>query len=112
MTTWATASQGRGAPGSHTPSAFEARLNGFEMQLKQVEKQLTRAEYLERTRERIHEIVKEALAPPMLRIEAELRQLSEKLEACSTTSLPKEVRKLKKNFFGLRKAAKVEFDVL
>ena len=111
MTTRATASQGRGAPGI-SPSALEARMNGFEVQLKQIEEQLTRAEYSERTRERINEIVTDALAPPMSGVEAELHQLSEKLEANDTTSIKEEVRALKEEFAELRQAAQVEFSVL
>ena len=112
MNTRATASQGRGAPASLTLSALDARLHGFEVQLKQVEEQLTRAEYSERTRERINEIVTEALAPPMTGVEAELLQLSEKLEAFDTTSIKEEVRALKEEFAELRQAAQVEFSVL
>ena len=87
-------------------------MNGFEVQLKQIEEQLTRSEYSERTRERINELVKEALADPLLGVEAELHQLTEKLEAYDTTSVKEEVRALKEEFAELRQAAQVEFTVL
>ena len=52
-------------------------MNGLEANFKDLEEQLTRAEYAQRTRERIEEIVMACIDSPLQRVESELHQLFE-----------------------------------
>ena len=94
-------------------------MNGLEANFKSLEEQLTRAEYAQRTRERIVEIVMACIDSPLQRVESELHQLSElnavlksQLEACNPSSLKEEVQSLKKELAELRTSAQVEYNLL
>lgn len=119
MSTRAAAAQTRAAPGASISSALEKRMAGLEANFKELEDQLTRTEYAQRTRERIEELVTACIDSPLRKVESEARQLAElnaelrsQLEACNPASMQKELQSLKKDLAELRTSAQTEFTLL